>query len=345
MEGTPVRFTGQDCERGTFSHRHALLSDYQTGGKWNILSSMPAPFLIKNTMLSELACLGFEYGYSTVDPRTLVLWEAQFGDFVNGAQQILDQFLSSGESKWNRMSGLVLLLPHGYEGQGPEHSSARLERFLQLCAENNLQVCYPSNPAQYFHMLRRQMHRKFRKPLILMMPKSLLRDEKASSKLSDFTDDKLHLVLQDPHVEDPNSIQRILLCSGKVYYTLNTAREDLNGKEMKNTKTAIVRIEQLYPFPKDELLTVLSNYPKAKECLWVQEEPKNMAAWNFIEPRLREILPRPLNIRYCGRGEAASPAHGMYKIHYAEEKEFVTTALGSEKQDSSAPPLKEHHGH
>jgi 2-oxoglutarate dehydrogenase E1 component len=240
QEGTPVRLMGQDSERGTFSHRHAVLHDSETGAEWTPLSQFPARFSVRNTMLSELAVLGFEYGYSVADPRNLVLWEAQFGDFVNGAQAILDQFLVSGESKWDRMSGLVLLLPHGYEGQGPEHSSARLERFLQSCADNNIQVCYPSVPAQYFHMLRRQIHRKFRKPLVLMMPKSMLRDERSTSQVKDFTESRLELVIDDATVAS-ESVRRVVFCTGKVYFSLLAAR--------KTQDIALIRVEQLYPFP------------------------------------------------------------------------------------------------
>lgn len=338
QEGTPVRLMGQDCERGTFSHRHAVLHDSVDGSQWTPLSQFPARFQIKNSMLSELAVLGFEYGYSIADPRNLVIWEAQFGDFVNGAQAILDQFLVSGESKWDRMSGLVLLLPHGYEGQGPEHSSARLERFLQSCAENNIQVCYPSVPAQYFHMLRRQIHRKFRKPLVLMMPKSLLRDERSTSKLEEFTDGRLQLVIDDDSVK-PEQIERVLFCTGKVYFGLVAARE-----ERKIENTAVVRVEQLYPFPKVELEGVLARYPKAKEFFWVQEEPKNMGAWFFVEPRVRGLLPAGTALEYRGRSEAASPAHGFYRVHQLEEQEFIKSALDPLQEGSEVSgSLKEHH--
>ena len=335
QEGTPVRLMGQDSERGTFSHRHAVLHDANNGEEWTPLAHFPARFTVKNTMLSEFAVMGFEYGYSVADPRNLVLWEAQFGDFVNGAQTVLDQFLVSGESKWDRMSGLVLLLPHGYEGQGPEHSSARLERFLQSCAENNIQVCYPSVPAQYFHLLRRQIHRKFRKPLVLMMPKSMLRDERSTSKIEDFTQGRLHLVLDDETVK-AEAVERVIFCTGKVYFGLASAREE---RAIKNT--AIVRIEQLYPFPKAELEAVFARFPKAKEFMWVQEEPKNMGAWFFIEPRLRPFLDGR-ELHYRGRGEAASPAHGFYRVHQLEEQEFIKSALDplSETEASQAPAEK-----
>jgi 2-oxoglutarate dehydrogenase E1 component len=337
QENVPVRLMGQDSERGTFSHRHAVLHDSENGAEWTPLKQFPAKFSICNTMLSELAVLGFEYGYSVADPRTLVVWEAQFGDFVNGAQTVLDQFLVSGESKWDRMSGLVLLLPHGYEGQGPEHSSARLERFLQSCAENNIQVCYPSVPSQYFHMLRRQIHRKFRKPLILMMPKSMLRDERSTSSLDDFTQSKLHLVLSDASVSDA---ERILFCSGKVYFGLVAAR---NEQGIKNT--AIVRLEQLYPFPEAEIQSLLKSYPRAKEFFWVQEEPKNMGAWFFVEPRLRPLL-EGRELLYRGRSEAASPAHGFYKVHQQEEHDLIQSAFEPIASDTlnRESALKEQHG-
>ncbi|MBY0369204.1 2-oxoglutarate dehydrogenase E1 component [bacterium] len=344
-EGTPVRLMGQDSERGTFSHRHAVLHDTMTGDTFTPLSQFNARFTIKNSMLSEFAVMGFEYGYSIADPRNLVMWEAQFGDFVNGAQTVLDQFLVSGESKWDRMSGLVLLLPHGYEGQGPEHSSARLERFLQSCAENNIQVCYPSMPSQYFHLLRRQMHRRFRKPLVLMMPKSLLRDERSTSPVADFTDGALHLVLDDTKV-DPKKVKRVLFCTGKVYFGLDAARD-----ERKQQDTAIVRVEQLYPFPKTEIESALARYTRAEEFFWVQEEPKNMGAWTFIEPRLRTCLPPSRQLHYRGRGEAASPAHGFYRVHQLEEQEFIKSALDPISTDTAAlgestsePALKERHG-
>jgi 2-oxoglutarate dehydrogenase E1 component len=343
QESTPVRLMGQDSQRGTFTHRHATLHDTTNGEVFTPLTQFPARFVVDNTMLSELAVMGFEYGYSIADPRNLVLWEAQFGDFVNGAQAILDQFLVSGESKWDRMSGLVLLLPHGYEGQGPEHSSARLERFLQSCAENNIQVCYPTLPAQYFHLLRRQIHRKFRKPLIMMMPKSLLRDDRSTSKLEEFTEGRLHLVLDDDAVK-PADVQRVLFCTGKVYFGLTATRE-----ERAITNSAVVRLEQLYPFPKTEIEAVLARYPKATEFFWVQEEPKNMGAWFFIEPRMRPSLPAGAQLQYRGRGEAASPAHGFYRVHQLEEQEFLKSAFDPLEDaviadKSKSASLKELHG-
>jgi 2-oxoglutarate dehydrogenase E1 component len=284
-------------------------------------------------MLSELAVLGFEYGFSWADPRNLVIWEAQFGDFVNGAQPVIDQFLASAESKWQRMSGLVLLLPHGYEGQGPEHSSARLERFLQLCAENNIQVCNPTHPAQYFHALRRQIHRKFRKPLVLFTPKSLLRDERSGSRIEEIAEGGFRLVIDDPAAPDRDQVRRLLFCSGKVYFTLAAAR-DKHGRH----EAAIVRVEQLYPFPKPELQAVLARYRRTQEVCWVQEEPRNMGAWNFMEPRLREILPDTCVLSFHGRDEAASPATGSFRMHQIEEEAFVNEAL--EIEHARAPVSK-----
>jgi 2-oxoglutarate dehydrogenase E1 component len=316
---------GQDVERGTFSNRHAVLHDEQNGATYIPLAHLAenqGSFTVVNTMLSELAVLGFEYGYSSADPHTLVMWEAQFGDFANGAQTIIDQFMAGSESKWQRMSGIVLLLPHGFEGQGPEHSSARLERFLQLCAENNLQVCYPTKAAQYFHALRRQMHRKFRKPLVVMTPKSLLRDERSFSNRSDFADGSFQLVIDDPAEPDRDSVRRLVLCTGHVFYALQAARD-----EQKKSEIAIVRIEQLYPFPKAELQAIVARYRRATEVFWVQEEPRNMGAWGFIAPRLAEILPDTCVLSYQGRDEAASPATGSYRLHQVEEHAFINRAM------------------
>ena len=331
LEGTAVRLSGQDTGRGTFSHRHAVLHDIEDGSLWVPLAHVrpgQAPFFVIDSMLSEYACLGFEFGFSTADPSTLVVWEAQFGDFANGAQVIIDQFVASSESKWQRMSGLVLLLPHGYEGQGPEHSSARLERFLQLCAEQNMQVCNFTTPAQYFHALRRQIHRNFRKPLVVMSPKSLLRHKLAVSALSDFTTGGFEPVLDDvAHTADaepaiaPERVRRIVLCSGKIYYALLTGRRDRTAET-----TAIVRMEQLYPFPRKELEAVLAGYPQVEQVYWVQEEPANMGAWRFIEPMLTPLL-GGRSLTYVGRDAAASPAVGSYKVHQAEEADLVNRAF------------------
>lgn len=325
LEGTPIRFVGQDVQRGTFSHRHACLHDYNTGVKYFPLANLSrdqAPFIIVNTMLSELAVLGFEYGFSSADPRNLIVWEAQFGDFVNGAQPVIDQLIGPGEAKWRKCCGLVMLLPHGYEGQGPEHSNSYVERFLQLCAQNNMQVCMPTLPSQYFHLLRRQMLRRFRKPLICFTPKSLLRSEAAASLLSEFTDRTFQLVLDDPATPQREQVRRILLCTGKVFYTLDAARKKNNMRDV-----AIIRVEQLYPFPQKELQQIIAKYNSAHEIGWVQEEPQNRGAWSFMEHRLREILPDVAVLSYYGRPEAASPAVGSYHDHVKQEQVFVGAAL------------------
>ncbi|HJZ93335.1 MAG TPA: 2-oxoglutarate dehydrogenase E1 component [Gemmataceae bacterium] len=316
-EGTSVRLTGQDTRRGTFSQRHATLVDATTGARHVPLEGLakdPAYFAIYDSLLSEEAVLGFEYGFSADAPQTLVLWEAQFGDFANGAQSVIDQFIVCSESKWQRSSGIGLLLPHGYEGQGPEHSSARLERFLQMCAEDNIQVCNATTPAQYFHLLRRQMKRDFRKPLILMTPKSLLRHKDVASRIDDFTGGHFREVLDDV-VPRPDRVRRVLLCSGKVYYDLleKRARDDL----------AIVRVEQFYPFPEHLLREALSRYRRA-EVVWVQEESQNMGGWTFMEPRLRAM---GFDVKYVGRDASASPAVGSLKIHQREQAELVDAAL------------------
>ncbi len=321
-EGIPVRLVGQDSQRGTFAHRHAVWHDIRTGRRHVPLAQLEeeqGPFVVLNTMLSELAVLGFEYGISSADPRRLVIWEAQFGDFVNGAQLIIDQFICSAETKWQRMCGLVMLLPHGYEGMGPEHSSARLERFLQLCAKNNMQVCYPTTPAQYFHVLRRQMHRKFRKPLILMTPKGLLRHRRAVSELTAFTQSGFQCAIDDPDVDEPAAVRRLVLCSGKVYYDLVAARSQGDGN-------ALVRVEQLYPFPQEQVGQILQRYEGLKEVVWVQEEARNMGAWAFVEPLLEEMLGE-VPLHYAGRDEAASPATGSYQVHQAEQEDIVEQAL------------------
>jgi len=324
LEGVNVRLTGQDTGRGTFSQRHAVLADRTTDARWvplRHLGDSQGWFLPVDTMLSEEAVLGFEYGFSSADPRNLVLWEAQFGDFANGAQIAIDQFICSAESKWQRMSGLVLLLPHGYEGQGPEHSSARLERYLQLSAENNWQVCNLTTPAQYFHALRRQIHRRFRKPLVLMSPKSLLRHKLAVSPVRDFTEQTFRTVLPEAAALDAARVRRVLLCSGKVYYDLLAAREQRDIDDI-----AIVRVEQLYPLPADEIRQAIAAYPAATEIYWVQEEPWNMGAWQYMSLRQPRILD-DRQLRYVGRDEAASPAVGSYKVHQREQADVVTRAL------------------
>jgi 2-oxoglutarate dehydrogenase E1 component len=334
LEGKAVRMSGQDTQRGTFSHRHAVLHDAHTDATYVPLDNIrdgQGRFVILDSMLSEYGVLGFEFGYSIADPHTLVVWEAQFGDFANGAQIVIDQFVSSSESKWQRMSGLVMLLPHGYEGQGPEHSSARLERFLQLCADDNMQVVNLTTPAQYFHALRRQLARPFRKPLIVMSPKSLLRHKLAVSSPRELVEGAFRPVLDDiavagapeagPRV-DPAAATRLLLCSGKVYYTLLAAR-----RERARDSIALVRVEELHPFPQKELVEILGRYPKARQVYWVQEEPENMGAWHFVADRLRRLLPEGATLTYVGRRAAASPATGSYKIHLAEETDLVNRAL------------------
>jgi 2-oxoglutarate dehydrogenase E1 component len=323
-DGIPVRLCGQDAARGTFSHRHGLLHDAQNGRTWiplNHVTSGQAEIELVQSPLSEAAVLGFEYGVSSADPRRLVIWEAQFGDFANGAQIIIDEFIAAGESKWQRMSGLTLFLPHGYEGQGPDHSSARLERFLQLCAEDNMQVVNVTTPAQLFHLLRRQMHRSFRKPLVVMSPKSLLRHPRAVSPLGAFTAGGFTSVLDDA-LPDPGRVKRVLVCAGKVFYALSAARETSPRQD-----TAIVRVEQLYPFPDPELTAALARYPGARDVRWVQEEPANQGAWSFARPRLERVLPRRASLTYVGRGEAASPATGSHAAHQAEEEALVAAAL------------------
>ncbi len=325
LEGTNVRLSGQDSSRGTFGHRHAVLHDINTDARHVPLAHLSADqgwFHVIDSMLSEAAVLGFEFGFSSADPRNLVIWEAQFGDFANGAQVVIDQFISSSESKWQRMNGLVLLLPHGYEGQGPEHSSARLERYLQLCAENNMQVCNLTTPAQLFHALRRQMRRPFRKPLILMSPKSLLRHKLAVSAPRDFTDGSFQTVIGEVEGLDPSNVRRLLLCSGKVYYDLLLAR-----RERDITDVAIIRVEQLYPFPAAEISAALQTYAAAGEVCWVQDEPWNMGAWHDMYRRLRRIIGDRRELAYAGRPTAASPATGSYKVHLAEQADLINNAL------------------
>ncbi|RWP42333.1 2-oxoglutarate dehydrogenase E1 component [Mesorhizobium sp.] len=339
LDGNPVRLSGQDSERGTFSQRHSVLYDQRDETRYiplNNLSAAQAGFEVINSMLSEEAVLGFEYGYSLAEPKALTLWEAQFGDFANGAQVVFDQFISSGERKWLRMSGLVCLLPHGYEGQGPEHSSARLERFLQLCAEDNMQVAYCTTPANYFHILRRQLKRDFRKPLILMTPKSLLRHKRAVSTLPEMSGESaFHRLLWDDAQQLPgqaikltkdSKIRRVVLCSGKVYYDLYEEREKRGINDIY-----LLRVEQLYPFPAKALITELSRFRNA-EMVWCQEEPKNMGAWSFIDPYLEWVLAhidaKHQRVRYTGRPAAASPATGLMSKHLAQLAALLEDALG-----------------
>ena len=322
LERHPVRLTGQDSGRGTFSHRHAVLHDQGTGAKWAPLAHLDptqATFEVIDSPLSEAGCLGFEYGYTLIRPDALVLWEAQFGDFVNGAQVIIDQFISSSEPKWNRCSGLVLLLPHGYEGQGPEHSSARLERFLTLSGEDNWRVMNLTTPAQYFHALRSQMMRNFRKPLVVLTPKSLLRHPRAVSPLPEFSEGWFKPLIEDADV-DPAAVRRAVLCSGKVYYDLLAHRE-----ENKLDGVALLRLEQLYPFPDDLITEALGRFGGLEDVVWCQEEPMNMGAWSFVAPLLHELCDAP--VRYVGRSRAASPATGSKHLHETEQADLVNRAI------------------
>ncbi|MBO0727323.1 MAG: 2-oxoglutarate dehydrogenase E1 component, partial [Blastocatellia bacterium] len=323
MEGTSVRLSGQDSGRGTFSQRHAVMYDTRTGEPWVPLAELShngARFEIFDSSLSEAAVLGFEYGYSVIAREELTLWEAQFGDFANGAQVIIDQFIAPSEDKWQQRSGLASLLPHGYEGQGPEHSSARLERFLQLCAEDNIQVCYPTTPAQYFHLLRRQAKQEPRKPLFVMTPKSLLRLPQASSSLDQLTQGGFYPVIGDAVA--PDRVERVIVCSGKVYYDL-MAEHEKSG----NGRVAILRLEQFYPFPRTLLQQWLAAYTKAGEIIWAQEEPQNMGGWNFMRPRLEALAEGRMEARYVGRAPSASPATGSYTIHQLEQAQLVKEAL------------------
>ncbi|HKO58871.1 MAG TPA: hypothetical protein VJ276_23595, partial [Thermoanaerobaculia bacterium] len=349
LDGYRVRLSGQDSGRGTFSHRHAMLFDYVTGQGYVPLNALEkqtpvsAPdaeqtvaenaldqqvvdttaevnFSVYDSLLSEYGVLGFEYGYAVADPGTLVMWEAQFGDFMNGAQIIIDQFLSSAEEKWGQHSGLVLLLPHGYEGQGPEHSSARLERFLTLCAEGNMQVVYPTTPAQYFHALRRQMKNNPRKPLVVMTPKSLLRHPQAVSRPEELTGGRFEPVLPDDGSR--SSATRVVITSGKVYFDLKNAR-DKAGAEVP-----IIRLEQFYPFPQPMLAAELVKYPNATEIVWAQDEPRNMGGWPFLSERLPSILEPGKTLRYVGRPVAAAPATGSHHRHEDQQKALVAAAIG-----------------
>ncbi len=320
-EGVPVRLSGQDSGRGTFSQRHSVLFDRQTGRPYVPLANLEpgqAPFAVYNSHLSEAGVLGFEYGYSLARPEALVIWEAQFGDFANNAQAIIDLFIVAGQAKWQRLSHLVMLLPHGWEGLGPEHSSARLERFLQLCAEDNIQVCNPTTPAQYFHLLRRQIKALWRKPLVIMAPKSLLRHKAAVSSLEELSQGSFSPLLDDP--QPPEKGEILLLCSGKIYYQLEAAR-----RSKRAGKVALVRLEQLYPFPRSDLEQVLAPYRQRAKVVWVQEEPANMGPWSFVRPRLEQILGRP--VQYAGRPPAASPATGFPHIYRRQQEQVVRQAF------------------
>jgi 2-oxoglutarate dehydrogenase E1 component len=329
--GYGVRLSGQDSGRGTFTHRHSVLHD-QNREKWDKGTYIPlenvadnqGPFTVIDSVLSEEAVLAFEYGYATAEPNTLVIWEAQFGDFVNGAQVVIDQFISSGETKWGRVSGLTMMLPHGYEGQGPEHSSARPERFLQLCAEHNMQVCQPTTPAQIFHLLRRQMIRLFRKPLVILTPKSLLRNKEAVSSLDDLARGAFQTVIGETDAAiDAKKVKRVVACTGKVYYDLLAAR-----RERALDDVALVRIEQIYPFAHKAFEAEMKRYPNATTIVWCQDEPQNQGAWFYAQNHLSEALREGQKLLYAGRPASASPAVGYYDKHYAQQKELISAALG-----------------
>jgi len=329
-EGYAVRLSGQDSGRGTFFHRHSVWHNQIDGSTYVPLRNMSdeqANFLVIDSLLSEAAVLAFEYGYATAEPETLVLWEAQFGDFANGAQVVIDQFIVAGEQKWNRLCGLTMLLPHGYEGQGAEHSSARLERYLQLCAQNNIQVCVPSTPAQMFHLLRRQIIRKYRKPLIVMTPKSLLRHKLAVNTLDDICLGRFLNVIDEVDEVIADEVKRIIMCSGKVFYELLIQR-----RESKLKHVVIVRIEELYPFPAESLNVVLEKYKNAEQLIWCQEEPKNQGAWDYFEPRFAAKLDHPCMVEYVGREPSAAPAVGSAKVHAQQQKQLINEALGLYKQ-------------
>jgi 2-oxoglutarate dehydrogenase E1 component len=331
QEGYPIRLTGQDVGRGTFSHRHAVLHNQKDGSIYIPLQKIDRDqpvFELYDTLLSEEAVLAFEYGYATTAPQGLVIWEAQFGDFANGAQVVIDQFITSGEHKWSRVCGLTLLLPHGYEGQGPEHSSARLERFLQLCAEHNVQVCVPTTPAQVFHMLRRQAIRPLRRPLIVMSPKSLLRHKQATSTLEEMADGEFYNVLPETDAMDPEKVRRVIICSGKIYYDLRDARRERGIDDI-----VIFRLEQLYPFPEKELLAALEPYVNLSDAIWCQEEPMNQGAWYSSQHHMRRVMFRhkpEIYLRYVGRSASAAPAAGYMALHLAQQEQFINEALDAE---------------
>ncbi len=321
FEKVHIRLSGQDVERGTFSHRHCMWVDQETSKKYSPLSHLSetqAPFKAYNSLLSEFAVMGFDLGYSLSYPQSLVIWEAQFGDFVNGSQVIIDQYLATSEQKWARSSNLTLLLPHGYEGKGPEHSSAKMERFLQLAAEDNLILANCTTPAQFFHLLRRQAYLSEKRPLVVFTPKVLLRHPACISSLKDFTNQSFEKVLKDP--SPPQNPRRVLLCSGKVFYDLLQERE-----KRKDTTSLLIRIEQLYPLPEPEILDVLKEFPLIEKYIWVQEEPQNMGAWSYMLPRLEKLLGKDLY--YVGRKESASPAAGSYALHKKQYENFMSEAF------------------
>jgi 2-oxoglutarate dehydrogenase E1 component len=332
--GYGVRLSGEDCGRGTFTHRHAVLHD-QNREKWDEGTYTPlqhvadnqAPFVVIDSILSEEAVLGFEYGYASAEPNTLVIWEAQFGDFVNGAQVVIDQFIAAGEVKWGRVNGLTLMLPHGYEGQGPEHSSARLERFMQLAADNNMQICQPTSASQIFHLLRRQMVRQFRKPLVILTPKSLLRAKDATSPLTEFTKGEFRTVIGPSRSEvEPEKVKRVIACSGKVAYDLIKRRD-----ERKAWDVAILRVEQLYPFPHKAFGAEMKRFPNATEVVWCQDEPQNQGAWFFVQHYIHENMDGGQRLGYAGRPASASPAVGYAHLHQEQQKALLDQAYGKLK--------------
>jgi len=334
VEGTDVRLSGQDSRRGTFSHRHQVLVDYETGTEWLPLSGLrpeqsaqstvsrgAGKLWLYDSLLSEYAALGFEYGYSTVHTDALVAWEAQFGDFANAAQVVIDQFIAAGHGKWGQASGLVLLLPHGYEGQGPEHSSARLERFLALCAGDNLQVVNATTAAQYFHLLRRQVRRSVRRPLVVMTPKSLLRARHSRSPVDELVTGRFKEVVDDPGVGDPSAVRRVILASGKVAYDAMAHRDE------HGLAAAVVRVEQLYPWPEMLVLDTVSRYESAHDVVWLQEEPENMGPWTFVHGRLHRLLRGDYTLRHVSRPESASPATGILTVHQQQLANLLTGAF------------------
>ena len=334
--GYPVRLSGEDCGRGTFTHRHAVIHD-QSREKWDTGTYVPlqnvsenqAPFVVIDSILSEEAVLAFEYGYASNDPSTLVIWEAQFGDFANGAQVVIDQFIASGEVKWGRVNGITLMLPHGYEGQGPEHSSARLERFMQLAADTNMQIVQPTTASQIFHILRRQMVRNLRKPLVIMTPKSLLRNKDAASPLSEFTRGSFQTIIPDSNpdvAKKAEKVKRVIACSGKVYYDLIKKRADKGSDDV-----AIVRVEQLYPFPHKAFSAELKKYPNATDVVWCQDEPQNQGAWFFVQHYIHENMLDGQKLGYSGRASSASPAVGYAHLHQDQQKALVDGAFGKLK--------------
>jgi multifunctional 2-oxoglutarate metabolism enzyme len=340
-EGVHVRLTGQDTERGTFSHRHLVLHDEKTGLAYCPMQNLDeagAPFELYNSPLSEAGCLGFEYGYSAARPDSLILWEAQFGDFANAAQVIIDSFIVSAEAKWGQTSRLTLLLPHGYEGSGPEHSSARIERFLALAAEGNIRIANPTTAAQYFHLLRRQALIQKARPLVVFTPKGLLRLGRAASTLEDLTEGEFQFVIDDPGAADRREkVERLVLCSGKIYYDM-----DASDRREGADRVAVARVELLYPFARDQLASLISSYPNLKEIVWVQEEPQNMGPWKVMSRRLPDLLPDGVQLGYIGRPQRASPGEGYSGAHGLEQERIVLSALTPEQPPTTeTPPARE----